>query len=132
MLCRTCQSIFNCECIEGVTRCERGVHTVSFRAIQLSGRAGCPLCAQLFQKLDIEWPAVRFEQYPEYWLAKHKLEFRLAEQLGYADRFTLSFRLLSETNLLNSTDFFSGGEIQFEVSSYQCNVTLTYYCNNRY
>ena len=95
MLCDSCLSIFNCNRVQGGKVLQTGFHVVRLRGVQLSGRAGCALCAQLYRKLKCSIvPANEPEE--DFWLTKYYLYYRIIEHGVSSDNFNLSFRLSTE------------------------------------
>jgi hypothetical protein len=92
MLCQSCLSIFDCRRVHGKKVLQRGSHVICLRGVQLSGRAGCPLCAQLYRKLKCSIvPANESEE--DFWLTSYYLYYRMIENGSFPDSFNLAFRL---------------------------------------
>jgi hypothetical protein len=95
MLCDSCLSIFNCNRVQRRKVLQTGFHVVRLLGVQLSGRTGCGLCAQLYRKLKCSIVPEN-ESEEDFWLTKYHLYYRIIELGSSSDHFYLSFRLSTE------------------------------------
>lgn len=95
MLCNSCLPVFDCNRVDGRKVFQRGCHVIRLRGVQLSGRAGCPLCAQLYRKLRCSIFATEDVQ-EDILLTRYYLYYRIIENGSIPGSFNLAFRLSTE------------------------------------